>query len=71
MAASQHTQGLIYPSNYKEENMFQDEEILTAEHMNYIANNINAILRLLAWNQEIPELTQPAQVSGVIIQDRT
>lgn len=39
-----------YPSQYGADNLFEEDEILTHEHMNFIAKNLDAILgKLLVW----------------------
>ena len=49
MAAEKNTSSTKYPNKYDSGKFFSDEEILTHDHMNFIAKNINAIIDALTW----------------------
>lgn len=56
---------------YKNDTPFLDEAILTAENMNFIAKNINAIITALTWSGEPSDITPTALVSNVQMGDAT
>jgi hypothetical protein len=51
MAADKHMENILYPCPYNNNGLFSDDEILEADHMNFIAQNLNAIIDILTWKE--------------------
>ena len=71
MAAKKDTSGKTYPSSYGSNNLFSDEETLTHDHMNFIAKNLDAIIKCLSWNEEVAEAKAAKAASAVQMGDAT
>ena len=58
-----------YPIKYSKDAPFSDEDILKAEHLNFITANLNSLIDLLTWNGEITKTsakTTPASSAQMI-----